>query len=511
MGQAQAKDATIRRSNNAETTTTESGGNNDAPAHLPSSSRKENKEEETTGFSNNRCRREPSSASSSSLKTVAGKFEKLGIVATQGKEEEEVVKEEEKNDMDEKEGEELEHSEPECSRLVARCDGFCPREEREMRLSRLDFDKRFEGEDGRMIMKRYTRAFNKNPDEVRTLEAIEKSLERLRNVIEENVTLLGSDDDNDEAFSSLAWFVWDRARAIRGDVTAQSACGPKARRIMRMLVRMLIRLDYLIKQKERAREYAQMTRQMKRDARQDHSMARMFREQLGKSLATYNSMCTERTEYVSLEEKAEVLAYRLLLRLSAKIEEEEEEEKSCSPSSTSSKLDNIDFRAAELDVLNSVLVSRAMHLSVCVDAGKYVSFFKTIGSETFTFLEFCCLYACLDPLRARYLSRSNVSHNRMKMKKTDACALLKIKHIEKLDLLLYHTNTNFDENDVAFSSVVVQKKKRRGSAADDEAAAADDVASEQRRKLESVAIEYFSTESALPCATGPSASALWNE
>ena len=506
MGQAQAKDATIRRSNNAETTTTESGGNNDAPAHLPSSSRKENKEEETTGFSNNRCRREPSSASSSSLKTVAGKFEKLGIVATQGKEEEEVVKEEEKNDMDEKEGEELEHSEPECSRLVARCDGFCPREEREMRLSRLDFDKRFEGEDGRMIMKRYTRAFNKNPDEVRTLEAIEKSLERLRNVIEENVTLLGSDDDNDEAFSSLAWFVWDRARAIRGDVTAQSACGPKARRIMRMLVRMLIRLDYLIKQKERAREYAQMTRQMKRDARQDHSMARMFREQLGKSLATYNSMCTERTEYVSLEEKAEVLAYRLLLRLSAKIEEEEEEEKSCSPSSTSSKLDNIDFRAAELDVLNSVLVSRAMHLSVCVDAGKYVSFFKTIGSETFTFLEFCCLYACLDPLRARYLSRSNVSHNRMKMKKTDACALLKIKHIEKLDLLLYHTNTNFDENDVAFSSVVVQKKKKRGGDVAD-----DDVASEQRRKLESVALEYFSIESALPCATGPSASASWNK
>jgi hypothetical protein len=250
---------------------------------------------------------------------------------------------------------------------------------------------------------------------------------------------------------------------------------------------------------------------MKRDARQDHSMARMFREQLGKSLATYNSMCTERAEYVSLEEKAEVLAYRLLLRLSAKIEEEEEEEKSCSPSSTSSKLDNIDFRAAELDVLNSVLVSRAMHLSVCVDAGKYVSFFKSIGSESFTFFEFCCLYACLDPLRARYLSRSNVSHNRMKMKKTDACALLKIKHIEKLDLLLYHTNTNFDENDIAFSSVVVQKKKRRGSAAADEAAAADDVASEQRRKLESVAIEYFSTESALPCATGPSASAFWNE
>ena len=218
-------------------------------------------------------------------------------------------------------------------------------------------------------------------------------------------------------------------------------------------------------------------------------------------------MCTERAEYASLEEKAEVLAYRLLLRLSAKIEEEEEEEKSCSPSSTSSKLDNIDFRAAELDVLNSALVSRAMHLSVCVDAGKYVSFFKTIGSETFTFLEFCCLYACLDPLRARYLSRSNVSHNRMKMKKTDACALLKIKHIEKLDLLLYHTNTNFDENDIAFSSVVVQKKKKRGGGD----AADDDVASEQRRKLESVALEYFSIESALPCATGPSASASWNE
>jgi hypothetical protein len=504
MGQAQAKDATIQSRSNAETitTTTTESGNDDDDALLSSSSRKEK------GFANRR--RESSSSSSS----VAGKFEKLGIVATRGKEEEEeeeeeeVVREEKKNDIDERKSEEPEHSEPERSRLVARCDGFCPREEREMRLSRFDFDERFEGEDGRMIMKRYTRAFNKNPDEVRTLEAIERSLQRLRDVIEENVTSLGSDDDdNDEAFSSLAWFVWDRARAIRGDVTAQSACGPKARRIMRMLVTMLIRLDYLIKQKERAREYAQMTRQMKRDARQDHSMARMFREQLGKSLATYNSMCTERTEYVSLEEKAEVLAYRLLLRLSAKIEEEEEEEKSCSPSSTSSKLDNIDFRAAELDVLNSALVSRAMHLSVCVDAGKYVSFFKTIGSETFTFLEFCCLYACLDPLRARYLSRSNVSHNRMKMKKTDACALLKIKHIEKLDLLLYHTNTNFDENDIAFSSVVVQKKKKRGGGD----AADDDVASEQRRKLESVALEYFSIESALPCATGPSASASWNE
>lgn len=500
MGQAQAKDATTRRRSNAETTTTTESGNDDVA--LLSSSRKEKITEETS-FANRR--REPSS---SSLETVASKFESLGIVATRGKEEEEeeLVQEEGKNDIDERKSEELEHSEPERSRLVARCDGFCPREEREMRLSRFDFDKRFEGEDGRMIMKRYTRAFNKNPDEVRTLEAIEKSLQRLGDVIEENVTLLDSDDDNDEAFSSLAWFVWDRARAIRGDVTAQSACGPKARRIMRILVRMLIRLDYLIKQKERAREYAQMTRQMKRDARQDHSMARMFREQLGKSLATYNSMCTERAEYVSLEEKAEVLAYRLLLRLSAKIEEEEEVEKSCSPSSTSSKLDNIDFRAAELDVLNSVLVSRAMHLSVCVDAGKYVSFFKTIGSENFTFLEFCCLYACLDPLRARYLSRSNVSHNRMKMKKTDACALLKIKHIEKLDLLLYHTNTNFDENDIAFSSVVVQKKKKQGGDAD-----ADDVASEQRRKLESVALVYFSIESALPCATGPSASASWNE
>ena len=60
---------------------------------------------------------------------------------------------------------------------------------------------------------------------------------------------------------------------------------------------------------------------MKRRMHEEDSMARMFREQLGKSLATYSTMCAERARYVSTEEKAEVLAYRLLLRLSAKIED----------------------------------------------------------------------------------------------------------------------------------------------------------------------------------------------
>jgi len=199
-------------------------------------------------------------------------------------------------------------------------------------------------------------------------------------------------------------------------------------------------------------------------------------------------MCTERAEFVSPEDKAEILSYRLLLRLSAKVEEEEEEKEKekegnrSSSSSSSSKLDNIDFRATELGVLNSPIVSRAMYLSVCVDAGKYVSFFKTIDSESFTFLEFCCVYACLDPLRARYISRSNVSHNRMKMNKEDACSLLKIQHVEKLNLLLFKTLTDSGETDIEFSAACKREPKEYEL---------------YRTKLESVAIENLYLESAL--------------
>lgn len=266
---------------------------------------------------------------------------------------------------------------------------------------------------------------------------------------------------------------------------------------MRRLVHMMIRFDYEIRKRQRLRAYTYIAQWVKfnysdPDARRmihrDHSMALQFREQLGKSLATYSIMCTERAEFVSPEDKAEILSYRLLLRLSAKVEEEEEEKEKemegnrSSSSSSSSKLDNIDFRAAELDVLNSPIVSRAMYLSVCVDAGKYVSFFKTIDSESFTFLEFCCVYACLDPLRARYISRSNVSHNRMKMRKEDACSLLKIQHVEKLNLLLFKTLTDSGETDIEFSAECKREPKEYEV---------------YRTKLESVAIENLYLESAL--------------
>ena len=189
------------------------------------------------------------------------------------------------------------------------------------------------------------------------------------------------------------------SRAIRGDVTAQSASGPKARRIMRRVVQTLIRFDYEIQKRQRARKYAYFMRgdqieedvTMKRRMHEEDSMARMFREQLGKSLATYSTMCAERARYVSTEEKAEVLAYRLLLRLSAKIEDSTFSSSSFSSSPSSSKLDNIDFRAAEPDVLSSQLVLRAMRVSVCGDTGKYVSFFRAVSSESFTLEEFCCV------------------------------------------------------------------------------------------------------------------------
>jgi len=420
------------------------------------------------------------------------------------------VQEDEKEYQEEEEEVEREFLEieegNEDARLVAKCDDLCPEEERAMRLAPSDFDSRFEGAKGELLMKRFSRTFNGNPEEVRTLDAIEKSLERVATVIEETIggvcDCLKRDENSLDfealkTFSELADFVRDRSRAIRGDLTAQSASGPKSRRIMRRLVHMMIRFDYEIRKRQRLRAYTYITQWLKfnysdPDARRmihrDHSMALQFREQLGKSLATYSIMCTERAEFVSREDKAEILSYRLLLRLSAKVEEEEEEKEKemegnrSSSSSSSSKLDNIDFRAAELDVLNSPIVSRAMYLSVCVDAGKYVSFFKTIDSESFTFLEFCCVYACLDPLRARYISRSNVSHNRMKMKKEDACSLLKIQHVEKLNLLLFKTLTDSGETDIEFSAECKREPKEYEV---------------YRTKLESVAIENLYLESAL--------------
>ena len=425
------------------------------------------------------------------------------------REDEKEYQEEEEEDEEEEEVERefLETEEGnDDARLVAKCDDLCPEEERAMRLARSDFDSRFEGAKGELLMKRFSRTFNGNPEEVRTLDAIEKSLERVATVIEETIggvcDCLKRDENSLDfealkTFSELADFVRDRSRAIRGDLTAQSASGPKSRRIMRRLVHMMIRFDYEIRKRQRLRAYTYITQWLKfnysdPDARRmihrDHSMALQFREQLGKSLATYSIMCTERAEFVSREDKAEILSYRLLLRLSANVEEEEEEKEGemegnrSSSSSSSSKLDNIDFRAAELDVLNSPIVSRAMYLSVCVDAGKYVSFFKTIDSESFTFLEFCCVYACLDPLRARYISRSNVSHNRMKMNKEDACSILKIQHVEKLNLLLFKTFTDSGETDIEFSAACKREPKEYEV---------------YRTKLESVAIENLYLESAL--------------
>ena len=382
--------------------------------------------------------------------------------------------------------EEEEFSEPAEARIVARCERMCPAREHARRKSASDFHAQFEASDGGKMLKKFSRTFDGNPDEVRTLDAIETSLERLVTVIEETIgstsegegdaccsSTSTSEEKSETMFHALASLVWDRSRAIRGDVTAQSASGPKARRIMRRVVQTLIRFDYEIQKRQRARKYAYFMRgdqieedvTMKRRMHEEDSMARMFREQLGKSLATYSTMCAERARYVSTEEKAEVLAYRLLLRLSAKIEDSTFSSSSFSSSPSSSKLDNIDFRAAEPDVLSSQLVLRAMRVSVCGDTGKYVSFFRAVSSESFTFEEFCCVYACLDPLRVRYLLRSNISHNRMKMKKDDACSLLKLERVEKLHLLLLQARTDFDDIDIAFraggldeSDVVARRK-----------------------------------------------------
>ena len=444
--------------------------------------------------------RRATGASTSS--TVGNEFENVHEDEKESQEEEEEDKEDEEVEREFLETEEGN----EDARLVAKCDDLCPENERAMRLARSDFDPKFEGAKGELLMKRFSRTFNGNPEEVRTLDAIENSLERVATVIEEAIggvcDCLKRDENSLDfealkTFSELADFVRDRSRAIRGDLTAQSASGPKSRRIMRRLVHTMIRFDYDIRKRQRLRAYAYIAQWVKfnysdpdvrRMIHRDHSMALQFREQLGKSLATYSIMCTERAEFVSPEDKAEILSYRLLLRLSAKVEEEEEEKEKekegnrSSSSSSSSKLDNIDFRAAELGVLNSPIVSRAMYLSVCVDAGKYVSFFKTIDSESFTFFEFCCVYACLDPLRARYISRSNVSHNRMKMNKEDACSLLKIQHVEKLNLLLFKTLTDSGETDIEFSAECKREPKEYEV---------------YRTKLESVAIENLYLECAL--------------
>ena len=493
MGQAQTKRAGVEISDASDDCDENASGNEEASIRGCEDIQQDDDDDDDDDDSEERR-----ATGASTSATVGNKFENV---------QEDEEKEYQEEDKEEVEREFLETEEGnEDARLVAKCDDLCPEEERTMRLARSDFDPRFEGAKGELLMKRFSRTFNGNPEEVRTLDAIEKSLGRVATVIEETIggvcDCLKRDENSLDfealkTFSELADFVRDRSRAIRGDLTAQSASGPKSRRIMRSLVHMMIRFDYEIRKRQRLRAYTYIAQWVKfnysdPDARRmihrDHSMALQFREQLGKSLATYSIICTERAEFVSREDKAEILSYRLLLRLSAKVEEEEEEKEGemegnrSSSSSSSSKLDNIDFRAAELDVLNSPIVSRAMYLSVCVDAGKYVSFFKTIDSESFTFLEFCCVYACLDPLRARYISRSNVSHNRMKMRKEDACSLLKIQHVEKLNLLLFKTLTDSGETDIEFSAECKREPKEYEV---------------YRTKLESVAIENLYLESAL--------------
>jgi len=493
MGQAQTKRAGVEISVTSDDCDVDADGNEEAGIRGCKDTHQDDDDDDSE-------ERRATGASTSS--TVGNEFENVHEDEKESQEEEEEDKEDEEVEREFLETEEGN----EDARLVAKCDDLCPENERAMRLARSDFDPKFEGAKGELLMKRFSRTFNGNPEEVRTLDAIENSLERVATVIEETIggvcDCLKRDENSLDfealkTFSELADFVRDRSRAIRGDLTAQSASGPKSRRIMRRLVHTMIRFDYEIRKRQRLRAYAYIAQWVKfnysdpdvrRMIHRDHSMALQFREQLGKSLATYSIMCTERAEFVSPEDKAEILSYRLLLRLSAKVEEEEEEKEKekegnrSSSSSSSSKLDNIDFRAAELGVLNSPIVSRAMYLSVCVDAGKYVSFFKTIDSESFTFLEFCCVYACLDPLRARYISRSNVSHNRMKMNKEDACSLLKIQHVEKLNLLLFKTLTDSDETDIEFSAECKREPKEYEV---------------YRTKLESVAIENLYLECAL--------------
>jgi len=493
MGQAQTKRAGVEISVTSDDCDVDADGNEEAGIRGCKDTHQDDDDDDSE-------ERRATGASTSS--TVGNEFENVHEDEKESQEEEEEDKEDEEVErefLETEEGNEDAH-------LVAKCDDLCPENERAMRLARSDFDPKFEGAKGELLMKRFSRTFNGNPEEVRTLDAIENSLERVATVIEEAIggvcDCLKRDENSLDfealkTFSELADFVRDRSRAIRGDLTAQSASGPKSRRIMRRLVHTMIRFDYEIRKRQRLRAYAYIAQWVKfnysdpdvrRMIHRDHSMALQFREQLGKSLATYSIMCTERAEFVSPEDKAEILSYRLLLRLSAKVEEEEEEKEKekegnrSSSSSSSSKLDNIDFRAAELGVLNSPIVSRAMYLSVCVDAGKYVSFFKTIDSESFTFLEFCCVYACLDPLRARYISRSNVSHNRMKMNKEDACSLLKIQHVEKLNLLLFKTLTDSGETDIEFSAECKREPKEYEV---------------YRTKLESVAIENLYLECAL--------------
>lgn len=493
MGQAQTKRAGVEISVTSDDCDVDADGNEEAGIRGCKDTHQDDDDDDSE-------ERRATGASTSS--TVGNEFENVHEDEKESQEEEEEDKEDEEVEREFLETEEGN----EDARLVAKCDDLCPENERAMRLARSDFDPKFEGAKGELLMKRFSRTFNGNPEEVRTLDAIEKSLGRVATVIEETIggvcDCLKRDENSLDfealkTFSELADFVRDRSRAIRGDLTAQSASGPKSRRIMRRLVHTMIRFDYEIRKRQRLRAYAYIAQWVKfnysdpdvrRMIHRDHSMALQFREQLGKSLATYSIMCTERAEFVSPEDKAEILSYRLLLRLSAKVEEEEEEKEKekegnrSSSSSSSSKLDNIDFRAAELGVLNSPIVSRAMYLSVCVDAGKYVSFFKTIDSESFTFLEFCCVYACLDPLRARYISRSNVSHNRMRMNKEDACSLLKIQHVEKLNLLLFKTLTDSGETDIEFSAECKREPKEYEV---------------YRTKLESVAIENLYLECAL--------------
>ena len=251
MGQAQTKRAGVEISDASDDCDENADGNEEASIRGCEDIQQDDDDDDDDSEE-----RRATGASTSS--TVGNEFENL-------QEDEKEYQEEEDKEDEEVEREFLETEEGnEDARLVAKCDDLCPEEERTMRLARSDFDSRFEGAKGELLMKRFSRTFNGNPEEVRSLDAIEKSLERVARVIEETIggvcDCLKRDENSLDfealkTFSELADFVRDRSRAIRGDLTAQSASGPKSRRIMRRLVHMMIRFDYEIRKRQRLRAY----------------------------------------------------------------------------------------------------------------------------------------------------------------------------------------------------------------------------------------------------------------
>ena len=352
-------------------------------------------------------------------------------------------------EKEEEEEEEEEFEGADGTILSAKCDLMCALDERAKRTELGDFSKMFESAESEML-KKFSRTFDGCEDSVRTLKALEMAVERIVSVIDASIF---SDDEG--VFQALTVFVWDRVRAVRGCVSAQSAKGKRARKIMRTIVRVLIRFDYEIRRRMKIREYSRLSRSNnentevkydvidkteQRKENEDKSMARLFREQLGKTLATYSSM-TACNKFATTEEKSEILAFRLLLRMAAKIEEDE----SNNTETTATTIQ--DLRGAEDDVMNTEIVKRAIHLSVCIETGQFVSFFKTISSSSMTFLEYCCVFASVDKTRSRFLSRMNKSHNKTKSTKADLRETTKISSSSTLEILLRLANVETSESD----------------------------------------------------------------